>query len=265
MKSNKKFAIITVSYNSESSIKQTIMSVLKQNYTNFEYFVKDGGSSDGTFEIVKEYGNEFMERGISYSFISEKDKGIFPAMNEALEHISAEYVLFLNAGDYLFDSNVLERIDSELKNHDYDIIYGNYWLYSENKRKHIISKDFSLLPKCMITTHQAIFTKTELLKKRPYSNDYRMTADYDFYLDMFLQNKKFLHINQDFVYFAVDGVSQKNAIRTQNEVFDLKMKHGCITVKQYKLRYFKIYKTVLQKMLLGRLPKCIRFKDYEEF
>ena len=106
-----KFSIITVCYNAEKYIRSTILSVLQQEYKNYQYIIKDGKSSDSTMEII----HELLDGNDRVKIISERDLGIYDAMNEAAELAEGEYVLFLNAGDSFCDGTVLKKADEFLK------------------------------------------------------------------------------------------------------------------------------------------------------
>ena len=99
-----KFSIITITYNAEQWLERTILSVLSQSYTNVEYIVIDGASTDRTVELIKQY-----EAGISY-WVSEPDQGLYDAMNKAIDMATGHYIVFLNAGDRLHSPDTLERV-----------------------------------------------------------------------------------------------------------------------------------------------------------
>ena len=117
--------IVTINLNNKEGLKRTIESVINQTFFDkIEYVIIDGGSTDGSVDIIKEY-----EDKLAY-WCSEPDGGIFPAMNKSIEHINGEYVLFLNSGDILNNNNVIKRVYDEL---DRDIVYGNEYKVN-NKR-----------------------------------------------------------------------------------------------------------------------------------
>lgn len=115
---NNKVTVVTVCYNAATVIEETILSVLSQDYQSMEYIVIDGGSTDGTVDIIKKYSDR-----IAY-WVSEPDGGIYYAMNKAVEHATGDYVNFMNAGDTFFDSNVLKDIFYR-KLYTEDVIYGS--------------------------------------------------------------------------------------------------------------------------------------------
>lgn len=261
----KKIAIVTVVLNFKQGIEKTIESVFRQNYNNIEYIIQDGGSIDGTIQIAKEYEKKFALKGIKYSIYVEKDKGIYDAMNKAISKINSDYVIFLNAGDYLAKENTLFDVAKEIENGFADIVYGNYYNYSGNVRKRVISADVKDIEKKMICTHQAIFTKCELIKKRPYDIKYKMVADYDFYIQMYLENKVFRKINTEIVYFEVNGYSQRKARSTQLEKLEIRHKYGCLSNFEYRFKEIISIYICLKKVVVRLAPKKMRFRNYEIF
>lgn len=260
----KMISVITVCYNAEEDIKKTINSVLIQTCSDFEYLVIDGASKDSTMNIVNHYQSAFQTKGITYHSVSQQDNGIFDAMNTGVFMAEGRFIIFLNAGDFFADQDVLklvsENIDSKC-----DVIYGNYYAYHNNKRKLFVSKSPDVLPEGMICSHQAIFTKTDLLKERAYNTEYRMAADYDFYLKAYQDHKVFKKINVTIVYFDLVGLSQIKAKITQNEVIDIKYKYGYLSKKEKQKLQKNIWKICFYKKLVHWLPDIIRYHTYETF
>ena len=258
-------AVITVSYNAEKEIEKTIQSVLEQDYLQLEYIVMDGNSSDKTMDIVQSFASAFREKNTAFRFFSEKDNGIFDAMNKALMKTDADYVLFLNAGDYFVDKSTVSSVFQDLSTRCADVIYGDYYAYAKGKRKLVISDPADCLPRKMICTHQAIFTKVCALKARPYNTNYKMVADYDCYLDFFQKKRRFVKVDIPIVYFDIDGTSQKNAQITQVERFEVLKEHNCISDREYKIRRRTIRRICLRKKLIRMLPDFIRYHNYQAF
>lgn len=258
-----RIAVVTVTYNAAHSLRKTIESVLRQDYIALEYWIVDGGSTDATLSIADSYKKDFAENSIEYTIVSKKDNGIFDAMNRSVDMISGEFVLFLNAGDFFVNETVISDVFYSGDVRKYDIVYGDYYVYSKGYRKKYISGMPEDLPKRMICTHQAIFTKAELLRNRKYNIQYTMTADYDFYLSMYLQGKKFKKTNIIIVYFDITGISQKKAWITQNERLMLLFNNGCIDEKSYNKQKNRIWIMCWKKNIISHLPDFIRFKSYE--
>lgn len=184
-----KISIITVCYNAEKLIRETIESVLGQTYQNVEYIIVDGASIDGTLSIVDEYRErvEGDKQGEMWNMIviSEPDQGIYDAMNKGVEMASGDYIQFLNAGDCFVDAYVVERVIEKMKGdgrNNRNVFYGNIrYRYSDGtkelrkygpmcgRRAYFMSGD------CL--NHQAIFASRECFKLAKFNTEYRICAD----------------------------------------------------------------------------------------
>lgn len=123
-----KISVITVCYNAVKELEKTILSVINQTYNNLEYIIVDGGSTDGTIEIIKKY-----EYKITF-WISEPDNGIYDAMNKGIRHANGEWINFMNAGDIFNDNQVLEKIFANKYDESISFLYSDNW-YQTNKKK----------------------------------------------------------------------------------------------------------------------------------
>ncbi len=146
-------SIITVVYNAEEYLEETIQSVIGQTFKNIEYIIIDGGSTDGTFDIIKKY-----EHAIDY-YISEKDEGIYDAMNKGIEAANGEWINFMNGGDTFHNSNVLQSLSFPNKP-DCDLLSGKVALYYKKSFLFLYGNE-------EIRPHQALFFKSKYLKKTP--------------------------------------------------------------------------------------------------
>ena len=119
------FSIVTVTYNSEKTLKRTINSLLYQNFSNFEYILIDGSSSDTTIEIIKSYEVAFKKRNINYTWISEKDTGIYDAFNKGIKLAKGNWISFLGSDDYYIE-DALESYKNEIEkqNEELDFIHS---------------------------------------------------------------------------------------------------------------------------------------------
>jgi glycosyltransferase involved in cell wall biosynthesis len=182
---SKKLSIITVCLNEVNTIEQTLQSVFQQTFKDYEYIVIDGGSEDGTLEILNKHKSKFE------IFLSEKDNGIYSAMNKAIMLSKAEYLYFLNAGDYLNGPKILERI-FEYKP-TAELVYGdvivqlNENLYFRRVTPGTIRKTYMA---ATTIPHQGSFTRKSLFDRiGGYDESYRIAADYDFFLKVFFKYK----------------------------------------------------------------------------
>lgn len=201
---NIKVSVITVCYNAENQIEKTIKSVIEQEYNNFEYIIVDGKSSDSTINIIKQY-NDFITK-----WISEKDSGIYNAMNKAINLSNGEYCIFMNAGDIFANNLVLSKIDTYLDGNT-DVILGNYIATKNNKFNDYIKApkiiDFSYLYIGSIC-HQATFIKRENLINTPYDESLRLVSDWKFWLEvLIIQNKTYKGVDIDICIFNKEGLT----------------------------------------------------------
>jgi glycosyltransferase involved in cell wall biosynthesis len=202
----KKITVVTICYNAEKCIKETIQSVLGQSYTDFEYLIIDGKSKDNTIDIIKEFEDERI------ILVSEKDNGIYDAMNKGIRLSSGEYIIFMNSGDVFADSKVLEDISSELKA---DVVFGNALIKKQEGivREKYSDKKFRLFIMFLsgyMINHQTIFTKTELIKKYMFDLSYKICADRALYAKLLKNKISFKRIDRDIVkYDGIEGISSK--------------------------------------------------------
>lgn len=163
--------IITVVYNGARFLEKTIQSIIEQSYDNVEYIIIDGGSTDGTLEIINKYKDKID------ILVSEKDNGIYDAMNKGLVLASGKWINFMNCGDYFFNTNVIEDISSAL-DVKYKLVAGGFIRFWDDGRE--LKYDAGLLKiGQMPSSHQAIFFNGELAKLFPYNTAYKVGADYD--------------------------------------------------------------------------------------
>ena len=212
-----KLSIITINYNNYSGLQKTMKSVFEQIWKDFEYIIIDGGSNDGSNEHIESNSNK-----LSY-WVSEKDKGIYNAMNKGILKSTGEFLLFLNSGDYFVNSNSLfkfiKKVDSK-----FDIIYGDwYQIFSSGQIYESIYPDdltFYFLAFQSGLPHQSTFIKRQLfLEYGLYDENLVITADWKFFLNLIFKIQvPYIHINQKLVFYNLEGVSSKpEFINLQNK------------------------------------------------
>lgn len=200
-----KLSIITINYNNRDGLKQTIKSVVSQSFRDFEWLLIDGGSSDGSKEILENYKENFTY------WCSERDKGVYDAMNKGILRAKGEYCLFLNSGDWLLHENVLR--DVFLEEHRSDILVG--WIERTKHGKRILDKGFNtdkitirhLLRNSL--PHQATFIKRNLFEKYGlYDDTLKIVSDWKFFVKcIILHDATIENLHLPITYYEGGGLS----------------------------------------------------------
>lgn len=197
-------SIITVNLNNAAGLRKTIESIINQTFTDYEYLVIDGGSTDGSLEVIKEFADK-----ITY-WVSETDKGIYDAMNKGIKSSTGDILFFLNSGDLLLNMNVIEEVaDIIFVNQEFDYYYGKILAKDERTSfisgKNLTKNDFKL---GYLPDHQASFIRRNLFTLFGlYNIQYKIFADYDFILKCFKKNQKFYHFDKIVSIYQLGGVS----------------------------------------------------------
>lgn len=227
---NCKISVVTVCLNAEDSIKETLESVLEQTYEQFEYVILDGQSTDRTLDIIGEYKNKFLRKGIAFSVYSEKDTGVYNAMNKAVYRCKGHWIHYLNAGDAFASQDVLEKFGDRCTN-DCEVLYGDYYKKREDKLVFCRAYDLKEMQNRMCFCHQAVITPKKLIEQFGFDEKYRIAADHKFFLQLYLNGIKFEHIPMPVAVFDCGGISS-NEIALMKEVYRLRTECGVITGKQ---------------------------------
>lgn len=229
-------SVITVVFNNVKDIERTLKSVINQTYKKVEYIVIDGGSTDGTLEIINKYKENIAH------LVSEPDKGIYDAMNKGLDLSTGEYVVFINSGDEIYDVNTIQNIFS--KERDADIYYGETEMFdstwkSLGQRRHKSPKKLSLksFRFGMSVSHQAIYVRRDIASN--YDLTYRLSADIDWILDALTKAKKVVNVNMYVAKYLVGGMSKK--------------KHKESLIERFKIfsKYYGLIPNLLNHILIA--------------
>ena len=198
-----KLSVITINYNNCSGLKKTIESVVNQTATQFEYIVIDGGSTDGSVDVIKEYSDK-----IDY-WVSEPDRGIYNAMNKGIDVAKGEYCIFLNSGDWFYDYKILSLIIPHLDGTD--VIAGHVIHDTGNICNVPLKMTVQLLYSHQACCHQSSFIKTPLLKKYRYDENYKIVSDWTFFIQIFIYDNA-LYKPIDIIVSVYDtlGLSSNN-------------------------------------------------------
>lgn len=209
-------SIITINFNNLEGLRKTIDSVLSQTWHDFEWIIIDGGSTDGSKELIEDTANKLTASDYNpLSFwCSESDSGIYNALNKGLSHCIGTYINCMNSGDEFYDNQTLEKLFST--SHDSDIIFGNSFHYSKENAfisHYPESVDLYFLYHSNIC-HQAMFVKTELLKASPFDEQYRICADYAKWLELMIQGCSFKYVPNMICRFDMTGMSNTGELIT---------------------------------------------------
>lgn len=241
-----KISIITVSYNSASTIEDTIKSVLAQNYADLEYLIIDGGSKDNTMEIVGKYKDKIA------IIISEPDKGIYDAMNKGVKLATGEVVGILNSDDFFQHETVLKEVADAFSSGGFDACYGDieyvdrldtnkkvrFWKAGEYEKNKLESG--------WIMPHPAVFIKKETYSRNGlYNLDFPIAADYELLLRYLMQGAKVKYINSTLVCMREGGTSAMSLEQRRKGWNELKR---AWTVNNLKVPMFFIIRRVLSKV-----------------
>ena len=212
-----KFSIITVNYNNRERLKATIQSVVSQTFRDFEFIVIDGGSTDGSADVLKEYSDQ-----ITY-WVSEPDKGIYNAMNKGIAKATGDYLNFMNSGDCFFAADVLQRVANY--GYDADFIVGRDYHYSQQKQQGHASLQpprTTMMHFFMATLdHQSSFIRRELFDGAPYDERHRLVSDWIFYVEQIVGRDRRVEFIPDIVCRREEGgLSEQQRERNRSEISD---------------------------------------------
>ncbi len=222
MQFNPKISIVTVVYNAKPFIERTIKSVIAQSYLNIEYIIIDGGSDDGTLEMAEKYESKIA------LIHSGKDNGIYDAMNKGLKDATGDYILFLNAGDELYDDNTISNVFKTFI--DADVYYGNTSV--TNQSGHVLGDrrltppqvlNWKSLKYGMCVSHQSFIARRLLCDF--YNTNYTVSADIDWVINVLKQADKVANTGIYISKFLEAGTSQRNKRVALWDRFKIMIKH----------------------------------------
>jgi len=242
-----KISIITVVYNNKETIKDAIDSVLGQTYKNIEYIIVDGASTDGTIEVIQSYGDKVSK------FISEKDTGIYDAMNKGISLASGDIIGILNSDDFYVDEYVLEKIVKEFESKNVDSVYADLvYVNPQDLNKVVRYYDSSYFtPEKFaygwMPAHPTFFVKKEVYEKfGVFKTDYKIAADYELLTRFLARNKiTYSYIKKPIVKMRIGGAST-NGIKS-NYILNKEIIRAC--------RENNIYTNWI--MVLSKLPQKV--------
>jgi glycosyltransferase involved in cell wall biosynthesis len=258
---NIKLSIITINLNNKEGLIKTIQSVVSQTRKDFEFIVIDGGSIDGSKEIIEKSSEE-----INY-WISEPDRGIYNAMNKGILKSSGDYLLFLNSGDYLYDNETLSYFFNEIQENRYDVIYGNSNYLYDNSNEVVKYKSeneitFNLFSKLGAINHQASITRRSCIEKVGYFDEnLKIVSDWKlFMIGIFKYNFRIKHIDVILVNYDANGISS-----IRRDILDKEAKQVLEEEFYYFLKdYDELHnlRVIQHSLMKSRLIKIFRKLGY---
>lgn len=283
------FSIVTIVYNDVTHIKETMESVINQSYKNIEYILVDGKSNDGTKEAILELITScaiitledqkedrfYLEAThntyptLTFKFLSEKDKGIYDAMNKGIALATKEWINFANCGDILYTSDVLQKIAS-LDIQEYEVIYGdlniNYTdhnFYFHKKTNADLKKLYRLF---FDFGHPNCFIKTNIHKHFLYDTKYTLSSDYDLIYKLYHHHYKFLFTNIIISEFRSGGASDKNGYKSLKEALKIALYYNknnfFIMIKIILFYFYALCKKTIKLYFPTKLASILLQKYY---
>lgn len=244
-----KVSIITIAYNSEDCIGETIESVLGQTYGEIEYLIIDGASKDGTVQKAESYRTALEEKGIVYRIYSEPDKGIYNAMNKGIRLATGNIIGILNSGDR-YEPEAVETAVKTFKKEKCDVMFGNIRMYKTDGSSFIKKARLRRYQTSRDWNHPTMFVKSELYKAYPF-RELGIHDDYGFYLQMRKQNRSIVTVDKVLADFKMGGASNHKNISAAVKRIRDRYKY-CYRINGYS-RWYMIECVAIEaaKMILG--------------
>lgn len=255
-----KLSIITVNLNNREGLQRTIDSVIGQTFRDFEWIVIDGASTDGSKELIEKHSDYFAY------WVSESDTGVYNAMNKGIRVAKGEYCLFLNSGDWLWDSMTLDKVFCE--NNLADIVYGNVADFKDGTFIKLKTYPLNLGISFLLTNalgHQSTFIKTSLFQNELYDESLRIVSDWKFCLRKALQGTSFQYLNTTVSSIDLNGISYTHRELLNEEkklVIQQEVSH-CILNDFYELDSYRKKPVDPQMQILDQYRKQRRL--YHKF
>lgn len=268
-----KISIITVLLNNASTLERTLKSIYSQIYHNIEHIVIDGGSTDGSLDIVMKYRNN-----MDY-FISEPDSGIYNAMNKGIKAATGDILFFLNSDDYFTNSNIIEEVVNVFtRNTEIEIVFGNQ-VYDHGNKLSIKKQSFESAKREQLarTTiqHQTVFARKHVFDlTNGFSKNYKIVSDYEWILKVFLVNKcRYYYLDRNICAMSVGGTSwvkpfEKERIEVMKEYFSFYeiIRYRVIPWNYHIFKYKKLPQKApnllfMYRKLYHRAQKVKQFKN----
>lgn len=245
-----KISIVTVVFNMKEEFKETIENILSQTYDNLEIIIIDGGSTDGTVDVIKKYDHK-----IAY-WVSESDKNLYHAMNKGIIKASGKWINFMNAGDLYYDTNVIENVFANSDYKEADLLIGKSIIQYDEFRRRYQNGNLSEIWKGSIFKHQSCFIKTEFQRLNLYNENNRISADFEFFFNTIeISKARTCNLNNIISIYSGGGLSDKRRIEALMANFRLVQNTFRFSPKVFSFYFLNILKETLKFVVKIVLPK----------
>lgn len=225
--------VVTICLNAETVIKDTMLAVINQKETEIEYIIKDGDSTDKTNDIIEGVISENSNPHIHFNHMVLKDRGIYDAMNQAIEQSNGAWIIFMNAGDCFYDSYVL-RNAALYMNGKADVLYGNTLFIMKGGYYFPQIHDVSIINKHFNLGHQSCMIRAEIIKNYKFNMNYKIAGDYEQLNRMFCDQRIFVRMNMFVSICNREGISCQKTTLQFDEVY--RIQHGGELIKDAQYR-----------------------------
>lgn len=250
-------SIVTIVFNGETYLEQTIKSVLNQTYPKIEYIIIDGGSKDKTPEIIKKYS-----KSLAY-WISEKDNGVSDAFNKGIARCSGEIIGLINSDDW-YEPSAVENV--VLLMEKYEVAYGNLRYWKNEQKDMIVEGNHDVLSMEMTLNHPTVFVKSSCYKKYGgFNPDYRFAMDYELLVRFLKNGCSFIHIPHILANMRWEGISDKQWRKACLEVLNIKNKYWPERKKENKIYYYKQINAIKLSKFLHKIKFHRTVKFYRKY
>lgn len=234
-------SVLTPCYNSVKTIEKTLECIEKQTYQNIEYIILDGGSTDGTLEVIEQHRSKLPER---FTLISEKDNGIYDAMNKGIRLAKGKLIGIVNSDDW-YENDTVEQVVKHYQGNPYEVVYGMQRTFLNGREKATFIYHHDFLPEQMITHPTCFVTEDTYEEFGVFDLSYRSAADYDMML-RFYESKKvvFTPVMRVLSNFQLGGMSSSQVGVRENA--KIRYKRGYMSKKKY---YFVMIKSHIYEWL----------------
>lgn len=250
----KKISVVTITYNSQDTIRKTIESVISQKYRPLEYVLVDGGSSDKTGEIIESYFDEFKTRGIEYSFKSESDEGISDAFNKGIQRSTGEIIGIINSDDQL-ENDALSVISNNFDD-DVDVLCGDcLWVDKEKKISYIRKSKLKLnkLKHEMVIMHPTCFVRKKAYETYGcFDKNLKFCMDKDLMARFYRKGAHFKYIPFTISVMAAGGISDINYKQVFDEGVIIAERNGVPHYFAIIYRMYKIFRLTIVRMIKNK-------------